>query len=191
MLFRRDSSPRPITEPVPLDHETVPLAGNGRTPAVTPVDGWDTKSPIDPSSILPADLTEYTERIDRWIEAHATAGTLDEATPDLLDRLIHDHARSWHEDIDRAVADGLQIHDRIDQQGVQHLTAHGLDIATLRGELEQALTDRQDARARLTGSQSGITRHDSSNRLPALSELPQPWVPRNDSLDDTDQEQTS
>lgn len=174
-MFGRHRKPRPITEPIALDHQSAPLAGLGKSGPVTPIDDWDVRFPIDPVTVLPTDLGVYIDRIDAWIQTHADAGTLDGTTPDLLDRLIAARARVWHEAIDRAVADGLQIHDRINAQGIQHLTHYGLDIHQLRGDLADAVQDHQHAHAILTGSTPpGPESIDPSPELPDPQTLPQP-----------------
>lgn len=183
-MFRRPK-PTPLNPAIGLDRETVSLTGREPTGPVTPIPDWDVKHPVDPVSVLPGDLTPYFDQIDALISGHAHNGTLDEATPDLLDRLINDWARGWEKDINRAVHDGLEIHDLIVSQGTEHLVSYGQRIAPLRDDLGTALQQREAARATLTG---GTRQPDENHDLPEPQTLPQPWLPR---ADDDDQEQAS
>lgn len=174
-MFHRRRKSVPLNPAIGLDRETVPLAEGGPVSPVTPITGWDRKHPIDPVSVLPRDLTPYFDEIDALIASHAHNGTIDEATPDLLDRLINDRVRRWKQDVKGAVPDGLEIHDLITRQGEQHIVEFGQRIAPLRDELNIALQQRDTARTVLTG---GADQQTGGHELPKSLFLPEPWLPQ-------------
>lgn len=142
---------------------------------VTPIANWDTLNPID----LPRPDADAVRRmIVERVAAHASAGSLDDAHGDLLDRVIRPICRQWSEQTRHAYEEQLRVWAFLEEQGTQHSLELGQRLARLNVDLarHQMIEDRVWAEL--------ATEDDPADRLTrptadlaATDPLPLPAVP--------------